>query len=186
MMAWFRLILLVGFLLSTSVYAADSWLIASKSEALNTGQKISVDVIKPESVSGWPDKLQLKLSSSSASEAVELIFFKTNLANNTRSTYTGVPKVKFVGIVRAELVEQPSNRLLMLANGDDYIAPLQIIATTPSDAAAPEVPSTTKVVLARPDEEPPITANEPLYFLLGYNQENKVDSRLYCSINVTW
>ena len=28
--------------------AADKWLIAAQSEAFNTGQKISVDVIKPD------------------------------------------------------------------------------------------------------------------------------------------
>ena len=175
--------LLVIFLLSISLpiatLAADKWLIATQSEALNTGQKISLDALKPDSLSDWPEKLQLKLSSSRASEVVELT--QKQSADNTKHTYAGVPKVKFVGIVRAELSDQSSNRLLMLANGDDYIAPLQIIATTPSNADTPEAPSSTKVVLARPDEEPSITANEPLYFIMGYNQDRKVDARFQIS-----
>ena len=60
--------LLVIFLLSISLpiatLAADKWLIATQSEALNTGQKISLDALKPDSLSDWPEKLQLKLSSS--------------------------------------------------------------------------------------------------------------------------
>ena len=178
-----RVGLLVIFLFSVSLpitsSAADNWLIATQSEILNTGQKILVDVLKPDNLSDWPVRLQLKLSNSSVSEVVELT--QKQSGNNTRCTYAGVPKVKFVGIVRAELVDQSSNRLLMLANGDDYIAPLQIIATTPSNVDTPETASTTKVVLARSDEEPPITANEPLYFIMGYNQDRKVDARFQIS-----
>ena len=175
--------LLAIFLLSISLpiatLAADKWLIATQSEALNTGQKISVDVVKPDSLNAWPEELQIKLSSSSVSEVVELM--QKQSADNIRRIYTGVPKVKFVGVVRAELSDQSSNRLLMLANGDDYIAPLQVIATTPSSADTQEAPSTTTVVLAQPGEEPPITANEPLYFIMGYNQDRKVDARFQIS-----
>ncbi len=180
----FKLIWLVGFLLSTfclntSVYAADNWLIATQSEALNTGQKISLEVIKPDSLSSWPEKLQIKLSSNSTSEVVELT--QKLSAETIRRTYTGVPKVKFAGVVRATLIGLPSNRLLMLANSDDYIAPLQVIATTPSNAESPTPAGATTVVLAKPGEEPPITANEPLYFVMGYNQERNVDARFQIS-----
>lgn len=171
--------------LSTGTLAADNWLIATQSEALNTGQKIVVDVIKPDSLNAWPEKLQLKLSSSSISEVVELVQVQPKLTDNTRHTYKGIPKIKFVGVVRAELADQSSNRLLMLASGDDYIAPMQIIATTPNNTEKTADVSTakvvTKVVLAQPGDEPPITANEPLYFILGYNQESKVDARFQIS-----
>ena len=166
------------FCLSTAIYASDDWLIAAQSEKINTGQKISFEIIKPNSVSTWPEKLQIKCASASVSEVVELT--QKPSANNTRRTYTGVPKVKFAGVVRTELIDVPSNRLLMLASEDDFIAPLQLVATTPNNTE-PKPADAPKVVLTKPGEEPPITANEPLYFLLGYNQENKVDSRFQIS-----
>lgn len=177
--------LLTLFLLSVSfplsAMAAGKWLIATQSEALNTGQKILVDAVKPNSLSDWPEKLQLKLSSSSVSELVELVQVPSKAADGAARPYIGVSKTKFVGVVRAELADQSSNRLLMLASADDYIAPMQIMATTPTDSMTTEVPNTTKVVLARPNEEPAISANEPLYFVLGSNKERNIDARFQIS-----
>lgn len=179
--SWLSMMLLAGLGLPVVCQSADEWLIATQSEALNTGQKISLDAVKPNSLSDWPEKLQLKLASNSVSEMVELVQAPSKAADAARRSYIGVSKTKFVGVVRAELADQSSNRLLMLASADDYIAPMQIIATTTSDASTAEAPRSTKVVLARPNEEPAISANEPLYFIMGYNQDRKVDARFQIS-----
>lgn len=164
-----------------SALAAESWLIATQSETLNTGQKISVDAVKPNSLSDWPEKLQLKLSSSSVSELVDLVLAPSSESVFAKRLYVGVSKTKFVGVVRAELADQLSNRLLMLASADDYIAPMQITATTPTEPATIDKPNSTKVVLARPNEEPAISANEPLYFVLGSNKQRDIDARFQIS-----
>jgi len=162
--------------------AVDKWMIATQSEALNTGQKISIDAIKPEGLSTWPDKLQLKLSGSSTSEVVELDRVQSDAISNIKQTYAGIPKVKFIGVVRAELLEQESNRLLMLATSKDDIAPLQIAATIPdNNQQTPEGPMAAKVVLAQPGDESPVSVNEPLYFVVGSNAKRNFDARFQIS-----
>lgn len=162
--------------------AADKWLIAAQSESFNTGQKISVDVIKPDSFTVWPESIYLNLSGAGASEIVELKRVGQNAANGVRQTYAGMPKVKFIGVVRAALVDYESNRMLMLAASDDDIAPLEIAATA---GAKDEVESAdvnaAMVVLAKPGDEPPLSANEPLYFVVGSSSERDFDARFQLS-----
>ena len=176
------MLFLASLVLPSTSQAAEKWLIATQSEALNTGQKISVEAIKPESLGVWPDKMQLKLTGSGVSEVVDLMLVQTDAISNTRRTYSGIPKAKFLGVVRAELLDQESNRLLMLAASTDDIAPLEIAATAPGyneeiskDESAP------KVVLAQPGEEPPLSVNEPLYFVVGSNSERDFDARFQLS-----
>jgi len=161
--------------------AGDKWLIATQTEAINTGQKITVDAVKPASLAAWPDKLRLKLSGSGLTEEVELVVLAKQ-PDDTRHIYTGVPKEKFVGVVRAELSDQTSNRLVVIASSDDEISHLQVAATTPGsspeklqDAGLP------KVVIAQPGEEPPLSANEPIYFIVGSNSERDFDARFQIS-----
>lgn len=173
---------LATFILPSVCQAADKWMIVTQSEALNTGQKISVDAIKPEGLSAWPDKLQLKLSGSSTSEVVELDRVQSDAVSNIRQTYAGIPKVKFFGVVRAELLDQESNRLLMLATSKDDIAALQIAATTPdNNQQNPEGHRAAKVVLAQPGDESPVSVNEPLYFVVGSNAKRDFDARFQIS-----
>ncbi len=182
-----KLLMLLMLSLPMVAKAADNWLIATQSETLNTGQKIEMDAIKPDNATHWPEKLLLKLSSGDNAEVIELTQTQAKLESDTRRTYSGVPKTKFLGVIRAELEGLTSNRLLMLASGDDYIAPMRIIATTPSEtdsentSSRPEGVSTTKVVLAQPGEEPPVSANEPLYFIVGSNNERNFDARFQIS-----
>src|SRR5450830_1935483 len=113
--------------------AADKWLIATQTEAINTGQKITVEVVKPASVAAWPDKLHLKLSGSGLTEEVELVA-SAKQPGDSWHIYSGVPKEKFVGVVRAELSGQSSNRLVVIASSDDEIGHLEVAATTPGSS----------------------------------------------------
>jgi outer membrane phospholipase A len=162
--------------------AADKWLIAAQSEAFNTGQKISIDVIKPDSFTIWPDSINLDLSGAGASEVVELKHIEKSAVNGVIHTYVGMPKVKFIGVVRAELVGYKSNRMLMLAASNDDIAPLEIAATADvKDEIEPADANTAMVVLAQPGDEPPLSANEPLYFVVGSSSERNFDARFQLS-----
>ncbi|HZV99141.1 MAG TPA: hypothetical protein VFF74_09145, partial [Methylophilaceae bacterium] len=100
-----------GFFSSLNVFAADQWLIASKNEAINTGHRISLEIVKPDAAS-WPATLKLKLSGNGISEEIELAADKATASNALRRLYAGIPHQKYIGIVRAELMGQPSNRLL--------------------------------------------------------------------------
>lgn len=162
--------------------AADKWLIAAQSEAFNTGQKITVEVIKPDNFTIWPDSVNLSLSGAGASEVVELKRTGQNITNKIRQTYAGMPKVKFIGVVRAELVDYASNRMLLLAASDDDIAPLEIAATdAANNEVVPEDTKAAKVILAKPGEDPPLSANEPLYFVVGSSSERDFDARFQLS-----
>jgi len=166
--------------------AADKWLIVARSEAFNTGQKIAVDVIKPDYSTSWPDSIYLNLSGAGASESVELKpveqkSLEQNTADGIRRTYAGVPKVKFIGVVRAELAGYASNRMLMLAASDDDIAPLEIAATAAKSEVEPTGSDAALVVLAKPGDEPPLSANEPLYFVVGSSSERDFDARFQLS-----
>src|SRR5450830_971160 len=161
--------------------AADKWLIATQTEAINTGQKINVEVVKPASVATWPDKLHLKLSGSGLTEEVELTA-ATKQPDDVRHIYSGVPKEKFVGVVRTELSDQASNRLVVIASSDDEISHLEVAATTPgSNSEKLQEAGLPKVVIAQPGEEPPLSANEPIYFIVGSNSERDFDARFQIS-----
>jgi outer membrane phospholipase A len=161
--------------------AADKWLIATQTEAFNTGQKITVEAVKPASLAAWPDKLHLKLSGSGLSEEVELVA-AAKQPDDVRHIYTGVPKQKFVGVVRTELSDQVSNRLVVIASSDDEISHLEVAATTQgSNPEKPQEAGLPKVVIAQPGEEPPLSANEPIYFIVGSNAERDFDARFQIS-----
>lgn len=163
-------------------HAADKWLIAAQREAFNTGQKISLEVIKPDNFTAWPDSIYLKLSGAGASELVELKPNAQSASDIIRLAYAGMPKVKFIGVVRAELADYSSNRILLLAASDDDIAPLEIAATSVADdGTAPAITDAAMVVLAKPGDEPPLSANEPLYFVVGSSSERDFDARFQLS-----
>src|SRR3546814_869359 len=103
------------FLLAFSgcVFAAEDWLIASRTETIGMGHRLVVEVVKPESITAWPQTLRLKLSRDDKGEEVELTMSEeTDSAN--RRVYAGRLQQNYLGIVHAELADQPSNRILML------------------------------------------------------------------------
>jgi len=173
---------------SFNAHAADKWLISSQSEAVNTGQKIKLEVVKPEGTAVWPETLTVKLSSNGVTEDIPLSQAKAQ--GNIHRLYTGVPTKKYVGIIRAELTGQPSNRLVMLASNEET-GPVQVVgiesagdtdkasvrdAATTDDWKSPPV-----VVIAKPGDEPSLSANEPTYFVVGSSDDRGADSRFQIS-----
>ncbi len=173
-------LLLTG--LSFNVQAADKWLIATQSETVNTGQKIAVDVVKPDHAVSWPDKIYLNLTGVDTAEVIELQRADATSDSGSRQIYTGIPKNKFIGVLRAELLDYASNRILLLTASNNDIAPLEIAATTvPENNNAAADNYAAKVVLAKPGDEAPLSVNEPLYFVVGSSDERSFDARFQLS-----
>jgi hypothetical protein len=174
-------ILLFILLFSPCIQAEQSWIIATQNESIATGQTFYIEVIKPEQLQSWPDQLQLSLSATGANEVVTLARTQANTAT-TRQTYRGISIVRLLGVIRAQLLDDASNRILLLAASADDIAPLEIavnkssaVTNAPADAGKP------LVILARSEDEPPLSVNEPMYFVLGIDSKRNVDSRFQLS-----
>lgn len=168
-----------GFFFSLNAFAADQWLIASKNEAINTGHRISLEVVKPDAAN-WPATLKLKLSGNGISEEIELVADKAAPSNTARRLYAGTPHQKYIGIVRAELMGEPSNRLLLLAASDD-LGPMQVDPEPGAIVAADAEKPRPILVIAKPGEEPGLSANDPMYFVVGPDRHNGADARFQLS-----
>lgn len=166
--------------------AQQNWLLAPQAESIASGQSFDVEVIKPEQVQEWPQQLELKLNAGGVTEAVILLLTQENM-NAGRRIYRGVSKAKLLGVIRAELSALNSNRVLLLAASVDDVTPLAVAASNAANSNNPnltEKPANLEqpvVVLAKPEDEPPLSVNEPMYFVLGSDNERGLDSRFQLS-----
>jgi outer membrane phospholipase A len=177
--------LVIVIFLPTYGWTAEQWLIASKSETINFGQKIRFDIVKLEESIDWPTTFKMKLSGNGSSEEIELTPVKSSAASALHRSYIGVASKDYVGIVRAELVDQSSNRLVMLAPREDA-GSMQAIETATTSNSTIKIESSSKksaamVVIANPDNEPALSANEPMYFIMGKNSGHGTDARFQLS-----
>ena len=180
----FTLMLIVAGIIPAHLSAAEQFQIASKTESINFGQKITINIVKLEEALDWPATFKMKLAGNGSSEEIELTAVNTSTTNKLNRAYIGVASKKYIGIVRAELVGLDSNRLVLLAASEDASAMLLDESPTASTEALkidePAKSNAAIVVIAKPDDEPALSANEPMYFLVGNNSEN-VDSRFQLS-----
>jgi len=176
----YPLALALALAFSTPAFAEDTWILASQGESLTTGQSLTLDVVKPDSLADWPQTLQLKLSGSGVSETVDLALQPATSSTSTRRQYTGLVRSAYKGVVRADIANGTSNRILLVAADGDSSPPMQVVSpsqvTEPVSSDAPP-----KLVIAKPGEEPALTANDPIYFLLGSNDERGKDARFQIS-----
>jgi phospholipase A1 len=159
-------------LFSCGCFAAQDWLIASRTESIGMGQKLAIEVVRPENAV-WPATLELSLTQDGKTHTLQLE--PASEADGNRRVYEGRLHQKHLGVVRAELAGQPSNRILLLAADEQGIAP---------SVASPEVEEATDrpvVVLAQPGDEPALSAYEPSYFTLGSNSEHGKDAKFQLS-----
>ncbi len=181
----FTLALIMMCMLPAYVSAAEQWQIASKSEAINFGQKITIDIVKLDDAIDWPATFKMKLSGAGNSEEIELSPAKLSNINALHRAYIGVASKKYVGIVRAELVGLSSNRLVLLAPSDDagsmQVAEAEAVTSEVVHNDSASKNNSTVVVIANPEDEPALSANEPMYFIMGKNTEHGTDSRFQLS-----
>lgn len=171
-------------LCSATSFAAEGWLIATQNELLNINGQLSVEVVKPANVATWPDSLTLNLSSHNASEQV--LLKAAGHPSDIRRRYIGEVKSKFDGTVRAELANQGSNRLLMAANSvevtfAEILANNQEMKTEEESNSNKAERTSNRVYISEPKEDRTITANEPLYFIVGSSDERNFDARFQLS-----
>lgn len=171
----------VSLLVPMPGHAADGWLIASHNETINTGQAILIEAVRPAHLAAWPASLRLKISGAGVEEEVELSPEEAASTGGERRLYSGNTRKKFAGIVRAELVDQKSNRLMMLASQDDDTGPVQIADPTATGEPQSSGSAAPTVVIAQPGDEPALSANERAYFLLGSDDERGTDARFQLS-----
>lgn len=131
--------------------AASDWLIASDSENVSAGQPLELQVAKPAAVGAWPRTMELRLIAGERLVNLPLHPAGAVSPDGARRTYRARIPADLEGLLRAELGDRNSNRLALLAS------------PAPTPAAEPEVEATLKDY---PDE-PVISANEPMYFLIG-------------------
>jgi len=177
------LLILALFWVTTST-AAEGWLIATDNERLNRSGILSVDIVKPSDVTEWPKVITLKLTSEQGEEQLQLSLTQ-NTQNTIRGNYTGITPPTLSGNVQIELVGHSSNRLLMVTN-DTPAAPVIVAKNTvepakvSTDVETEEKPFK-RVYISDPEEDRTITANEPLYFIIGSSDERDFDARFQIS-----
>ena len=157
-----RLPLLAG-LVALPVAAAPSWLIATPDENARAGAPIALDVIKPAAQPDWPATLRLRMAQEGTTREVELAV-DPGAPADTRRTCRGVVPNYLSGLVRVDLADGSSNRLALLVAAADPIEQMQAPADTGTPPAAkPGSAGNLSFTL----NEPALSANEPMYFVVG-------------------
>ena len=172
-----RLGFLALLLASFNSLAAEDWLIVSRTESIGMGQKLTIEVVRPSAVTAWPENLKLNLTHEGKTDT--LLLEADSDATGNRRVYEGRLQQKHLGVVRAELADQPSNRILLLAADEQGITPT--VAAGETAEASAEKADRPVVVLAQPGEEPALSAYEPAYFVMGSNSENGKDAKFQLS-----
>lgn len=144
--------------------AAPAWLIVTPDETARAGAPIVLDVVKPAAQADWPDTLRLRLVRDDRALEVELAIVDQVLTEDTRRTYRGVLPAHLSGLVRAHLAGAESNQLALVVTAADPIERMR--APMSSDATPVTRSSGTGSKLFATDE-PVLSANEPMYFVVG-------------------
>ncbi len=145
---------------------AFSWMIATPDESVLAGAPILLDVVKPVSQADWPAMLRLRMAHDSRILEVELTPVEPTAGDSMRRSYRGVLPNKLSGLARVDLAGVESNRLALLIAMPDAIEKMQ--ADGGSEAVPAQKPSGIDPLLF-PMNEPALSANEPLYFVIGGN-----------------
>lgn len=178
----YKLLLLINILFFTLVAkAADGWIIATQTELLSYQGYVTVDVVKPSTADHWPASLSATFMSQSQQETIALQLVEKQ-HDKVRRQYIGQLQADFDGNVRVSLADYPSNRLLMVANSvQARVAATKVDGTMVAinDAEKPE--PFKRVVVEAPEEDPTITANEPVYFIVGSSDQRDFDARFQLS-----
>ncbi len=177
-------------LIATASLATERWLIATPSEIIDPSGVISIEVIKPNDITKWPEHLALSLSYQNQVKQIILTIVESKQSNAIRQRYEGVNNTGFGGEILITLADQMSNRL-MLVKRDAIETPEKVAADinhTSSDVALDKQEKSEKVKKEYPTvfvpeskENRTITANEPLYFIVGSNDERDFDARFQLS-----
>lgn len=122
----------------------------------------------------------MKLDGIGGEETIQLIPVNSDKGSDRRS-YKAQPKSRFTGLVKAKLTGVTSNQFLLQASVDDDVGPLNVTQTEGSKQKAAAANSAPTIVIAKPGDEPGLSANEPTYFVMGSDSRNGADARFQLS-----
>lgn len=178
----YKLLFIISILiLSLSAHADEKWLIAAENELLDDNGHIYIEVVKPNNETAWPATLSIALMSHNQQEDITLSLQPSNAQSVTR-TYAGQSKADFDGHIRVMLTEHASNRLLLVANSVEAKMLASNADKTITVAGQTNKPKAFKrMVVEAPEEDPTITANEPVYFIVGSTDQRDFDARFQLS-----
>lgn len=137
---------------------AAGWLIAAPTENVRGGDAFALDVVRPDAAAPWPETLRMRVQRPDGGEEVVELQGDAAAADGARRSYRGrLPAGS--GLLRVTLAELPSNRLALIAAAEalpDAVAQM----SAPVAAGAPRFDPL-------PEEEPSLSANEPMYIVFG-------------------
>lgn len=184
---FFAFVLTVTFSLNS--FAAERWLVVSDGTAISAGQKLALDIIKPAEAA-WPQTLKLQLSGAGVTEELELTGEEGQQAGADRRSFVVVTAKKYVGVVKANLAGVESNQFLLLA-ADEAAGPVAKVVEPDvamvdeggavAESGEPADTTYPRIVLAKPGDEPALSAYEPMYFVLGHDSDRGADARFQIS-----
>ncbi|MFC5300611.1 phospholipase A [Azospira restricta] len=153
--------------LAAAAPAAPPWLIAAPSEAVRGGEALELEAVRPDAATPWPETLRVRLLRADGGEELVVLYGAEAPAAALRRSYGGRLPALAVGVLRAELAELPSNRLALIVAAPasaDAIARMSAPADSAGATAAPLPPPRFDPL---PEEEPALSANEPMYIVAG-------------------
>lgn len=178
--AWHLPLFLIGLSYSFPSLAAEAWLAVPQDTLISPGHTLTVEIVKPTNAA-WPEQLGLLLDGAGGEETLMLAPTSPSGQTSDRRTYKGQPTSRFTGLVKARLTELSSNQFLLQASVDDDVGPLNVATTDVTDAKKVESRDSPTIVIAKPGDEPGLSANEPTYFVVGSDSRNGADARFQLS-----
>lgn len=149
--------------LAGGAVAAPGWLVATASEAVHGGEVIELEVVRPDAATPWPESLRLHLLAPDGRAENLPLQGAAPPADALRHTYAvQLPKAS-EGMLRAELADLRSNRLALLVKPQQVAGDAIAQMTAPGNGGAVTGPRFDPL----PDDEPALSANEPMYVVFG-------------------
>ena len=141
-------------LFSCAALAAPGWIIATPGETVQAGETLRLEAVRPDEGTRWPAFLRLRFIADQQSEIITFYPDAATPAGGARRTYAAALPPSLSGELKIELADAASNRLMLLA-------------TAPAGQPAEAFPETVGRIDLIPEDEPALSAHEPVYFLVG-------------------
>jgi len=140
-----RAFVVVALALHVSLASAADWVIASKDARAEAGARFEIIVLAPPRQS-LPQELTVRMGVDIAE--IALTMRAAGPAEEGRRAYAGTMPISALGPVTLRLADRPSNVLVLVVARRDAVRTL-------TGQVAPE------------EREPPLSENDPMYFVVG-------------------
>lgn len=154
---YLKLLICNAMLLPLVAMAAPGWIISTSSESVHGGEMLKLEIVQPDKSTPWPGSFRLKIISDKATETVNCYPDKDVSENSVRRVYIADLPRQNHGLLKIELADMPSNRLLINVAGP--------VDPSVSTMASPVEPS--QRLEPMPENEAALSISEPIYFVIG-------------------